>query len=208
MKLFQLKNGYRYTSDTIFLWNYICEYYFSTRKNTRAKVLDVGAGCGILGLLIKRDFPSVDLSLLEIQEQNLQILNKNCEENSLQAQILRADFANLALSKSATSLSLEDFVRASNSHLKPNGTLMFCYEAEKLAKICEILQKYGLNLTNLGFVYPNEKKNAKLALFKAQKNSRSPCEIIAPIYTFINEQTSEIAERIYKKADLESIDFE
>ncbi|WP_314986754.1 methyltransferase [uncultured Campylobacter sp.] len=199
-------------------------------------VLDVGAGCGILGLLLKRDFESINLSLLEIQERNLEILRLNSLQNDLPAEILHADFAefksekrfdfivsnppfyrerislskepHMALSKSAASLSLRDFVRSANAHLKPGGTLIFCYEAGKLAKICELLSEFRLNLTRLGFVYPDISKPAKLALLQARKNSRSPCEITLPIYASAHGRRTAQAHAIYKSADLTSVDYE
>lgn len=199
-------------------------------------VLDVGAGCGILGLLLKRDFESINLSLLEIQERNLEILRLNSLQNDLPAEILHADFAefksekrfdfivsnppfyrerislskepHMALSKSAASLSLQDFVRSANAHLKPGGTLIFCYEAVKLAKICELLGEFKLNLTRLGFVYPDISKPAKLALLQARKNSRSPCEIVLPIYASAHGNRTAQAHAIYKSADLTSVDYE
>ena len=199
-------------------------------------VLDVGAGCGILGLLLKRDFESINLSLLEIQERNLEILKLNSSQNGLAAEILHADFAefksekrfdfivsnppfyrerislskepHMALSKSAASLSLRDFVRSANAHLKPGGTLIFCYEAGKLAKICELLGEFRLNLTRLGFVYPDISKPAKLALMQARKNSRSPCEITLPIYASAHGRRTAQAQAIYKSADLTSVDYE
>ena len=199
-------------------------------------VLDVGAGCGILGFLLKRDFESINLSLLEIQERNLEILRLNSLQNDLPAEILHADFAefksekrfdfivsnppfyrerislskepHMALSKSAASLSLRDFVRSANAHLKPSGTLIFCYEAGKLAKICELLGEFRLNLTRLGFVYPDISKPAKLALLQARKNSRSPCEITLPIYASAHGRRTAQAHAIYKSADLTSVDYE
>lgn len=199
-------------------------------------VLDVGAGCGILGLLLKRDFESINLSLLEIQERNLEILRLNSLQNDLSAEILHADFAefksekrfdfivsnppfyrerislskepHMALSKSAASLSLRDFVRSANAHLKPGGTLIFCYEAGKLSKICELFGEFRLNLTRLGFVYPDISKPAKLALLQARKNSRSPCEIVLPIYASAHGRRTAQAHAIYKSADLTSVDYE
>ena len=199
-------------------------------------VLDVGAGCGILGFLLKRDFKSINLSLLEIQERNLEILRLNSLQNDLPAEILHADFAefkskkrfdfivsnppfyrerislskepHMALSKSAASLSLRDFVRSANAHLKPGGTLIFCYEAGKLAKICELLGEFRLNLTRLGFVYPDISKPAKLALLQARKNSRSPCEITIPIYASAHGKRTAQAHAIYKSANLTSVDYE
>lgn len=321
MRLYQPKKGYRYTSDTIFLWNFIrtrglkggqnftrelradrdlaavrtcrsapaaCDDLKSALRsgeisselerfdcaingasdaekiknfthaadsasfakegenfrcraafNPRAiygDVLDVGAGCGILGFLLKRDFKSINLSLLEIQERNLEILKLNSSQNDFPAEILHADFAefkskkrfdfivsnppfyrerislskelHMALSKSATSLSLQCFIRSANSHLKPNGTLIFCYDAGKIAKICEILESFKLNLTRLGFVYPSCDKAAKLALIEARKGSRAQCEIIAPLYASAQGERTKEAEAIYKSADLASVDYE
>ena len=157
-------------------------------------------------------------------------------QNDLPAEILHADFAefkskkrfdfivsnppfyrerislskepHMAFSKSAASLSLRDFVRSANAHLKPGGTLIFCYEAGKLAKICELLGEFRLNLTRLGFVYPDISKPAKLALLQARKNSRSPCEITIPIYASAHGRRTAQAHAIYKSADLTSVDYE
>ena len=52
MILAQLENGYRYNSDTLVLYDFIC----SGVGEISGRVLDVGAGCGILGLLLKSDF--------------------------------------------------------------------------------------------------------------------------------------------------------
>lgn len=215
--------------------NFRCRAAFNPRA-IYGDVLDVGAGCGILGFLLKRDFKSINLSLLEIQERNLEILKLNSLQNGLAAEILHADFAefksekrfdfivsnppfyrerislskepHIALSKSAASLSLQCFIRSANSHLKPNGTLIFCYDAGKIGKICEILEGSKLNLTRLGFVYPSCDKAAKLALIEARKGSRAQCEIIPPLYAAAHGERTKEAEAIYKSADLASVDHE
>ncbi|MCI7587670.1 MAG: methyltransferase, partial [Campylobacter sp.] len=73
MKLFQLKDGYRYNSDSLFLWDF-------ARKNCSFKasqsLLDVGCGCGILGLLLARDF-NCALSCIDIQPQNCELAQIN-----------------------------------------------------------------------------------------------------------------------------------
>lgn len=215
--------------------NFACRAAFNPRA-IYGDVLDVGAGCGILGFLLKRDFKSINLSLLEIQERNLEILKLNSSQNDLPAEILHANFAefksekrfdfivsnppfyrerislskepHMALSKSAASLSLQCFIRSANSHLKPNGTLIFCYDAGKIAKICEILEGSKLNLTRLGFVYPSCDKAAKLALIEARKGSHAQCEIIPPLYAAAHGERTKEAETIYKSADLASVDYE
>ncbi|MDY2764284.1 tRNA1(Val) (adenine(37)-N6)-methyltransferase [Campylobacter sp.] len=88
MKLFQLKDGYRYNSDSLFLWDF-------ARKNCSFKasqsLLDVGCGCGILGLLLARDF-NCALSCIDIQPQNCQLAQINAQANDIKASIICADF--------------------------------------------------------------------------------------------------------------------
>ena len=88
MKLFQLKDGYRYNSDSLFLWDF-------ARKNCSFKasqsLLDVGCGCGILGLLLARDF-NCALSCIDIQPQNCELTQINAGVNDIKASIICADF--------------------------------------------------------------------------------------------------------------------
>ena len=88
MKLFQLKDGYRYNSDSLFLWDF-------ARKNCSFKasqsLLDVGCGCGILGLLLARDF-NCALSCIDIQPQNCELAQINAQANGIKASSICADF--------------------------------------------------------------------------------------------------------------------
>ena len=88
MKIFQLKDGYRYNSDSLFLWDF-------ARKNCSFKasqsLLDVGCGCGILGLLLARDF-NCALSCIDIQPQNCKLAQINAGANDIKASIICADF--------------------------------------------------------------------------------------------------------------------
>ena len=88
MKIFQLKDGYRYNSDSLFLWDF-------ARKNCSFKasqsLLDVGCGCGILGLLLARDF-NCALSCIDIQPQNCELAQINAGANDIKASIICADF--------------------------------------------------------------------------------------------------------------------
>ena len=88
MKLFQLKDGYLYNSDSLFLWDF-------ARKNCSFKasqsLLDVGCGCGILGLLLARDF-NCALSCIDIQPQNCELAQINAQANDIKASIICADF--------------------------------------------------------------------------------------------------------------------
>ena len=70
MLLYQPDEGYCYNSDSIFLYGFI------SRFEPKGKTLDVGAGCGIVGLLVARDFPAVTLEAVEKQSAQFLSLTK------------------------------------------------------------------------------------------------------------------------------------
>ncbi|MBR4532845.1 methyltransferase [bacterium] len=98
-ELYQSKNGYRFNSDSMILsWfvNRICSGLSS--ENT---ALEIGAGSGIVSIVLKRRgfLPKIDC--VEIQESLYEILEKNIESNSLTGEIFPfyADFADFAGTK-------------------------------------------------------------------------------------------------------------
>ena len=98
-ELYQSKNGYRFNSDSMILsWfvNRICP-----NLGTENSALEIGAGSGIVSIVLKRRgfLPKIDC--VEIQGSLYKILEKNIETNSLTGEILPfcADFADFARTK-------------------------------------------------------------------------------------------------------------
>jgi hypothetical protein len=229
MIIFQLKDGYRYNSDTMFL------YDFARENGIKGKVVDVGCGSGILGLLLKRDFRDISLSLLDILEINIAISKRNACANGLDAEFITADFANfktdvrfdyvvsnppfyhdgakeslnehLRAARYSRSLDLRDFIAGANSLLAPRGTLIFCYDAKRTAEILTVLKEFKLTPTRLKAVHPRRNKEAKLILIEAKKSSKSLMKISPPIFTFEGESYSTEAGKIFARADTKSEDF-
>lgn len=98
-ELYQSKNGYRFNSDSMILsWfvNRICQNLGSENS-----ALEIGAGSGIVSIVLKRRgfLPKIDC--VEIQESLYEILAKNIERNALSGEIspFCADFAGFATTK-------------------------------------------------------------------------------------------------------------
>lgn len=228
LKIYQYKNAYRYNSDTIFLYDFI--------EHCAGGLLEVGSGSGILGLLLKRDFPSLNLTQIDIQEANLALNTKNANINHLNSDIICENFldyktelkfdmivsnppyfeANLQrssnihldISKNNQNLPLEDFIKKSNSLLKPKGRLIFCYDVAQISKIIYFLQKYKLNLEKICFVYAKKDKNSHLILIETKKSSKNLAKILPPIYiNGKNNQFSKMATKIFKKANTKSYEW-
>ena len=91
IKVYQNKNGYRFSVDALLLYSFV---------NTRhaEKIIDLGAGSGIIGLLLAKKYAAAEVSLLELQESLCRLAKKNIELNGLQERVgvIRADIKNIA----------------------------------------------------------------------------------------------------------------
>lgn len=221
LELYQLQNGYRYNSDTLFLYDFI-------GSKPKGQILDVGCGCGILGLLVARD-NEIKLTGIDIDPLNVQISRHNASVNGIAGEFIAEDFSkfksdikfdfiisnppfyhtdvtksqnkHIANSRYSDSLSLEEFLASCNRNIKPKGVLYFCYDAKQIGDIIPLLSKFKLNLTKLKFIYSKDNQNAKLVLIEAKKSSRSMCEVVLPLVVFDKDELSVDAREIFNKAN-------
>ena len=98
-ELYQSKNGYRFNSDSMILsWftNRIC-----SNMSSENSALEIGAGSGIVSIVLKRRgfLPKIDC--VEIQKTMFEILEKNVKHNGLSTEItpVFADFLTFAAEK-------------------------------------------------------------------------------------------------------------
>ncbi|MCZ6156624.1 methyltransferase [Campylobacter ureolyticus] len=229
MIIYQLKDGYRYNSDTIMLYNFIFDI------SPKGDILEVGAGCGVLGLLLKRDLKNANLTLMDIQKENIKLCEINSNENRLDINTILADFKefrsdkrydviisnppyyhdgviksenlHLNISRYSSNLSLSDLIQNSSTHLKSHGSLIFCYDAKQLMNVAYLLLKNKFCMTKLKFIYPKIGKRAKIALIEAKKSSKSLCLVDEGFYLSDENGYTKEALKLFKKANLESKDI-
>jgi len=89
MLLYQPQEGYCYNSDSVFLYDFISSFKPSGR------VLDVGAGCGIVGLLVARDNKKIQLEAVEKQDLFVEYATINARVNNIEYKIHKKDFLDL-----------------------------------------------------------------------------------------------------------------
>lgn len=231
MNISQYKDGFRYTSDTMFLWDFALGFI------KKGSALEVGGGSGVLGLLLARD-REIELSIVEKEPKMAYLCSLNANNNNIKAKIHNIDFANfepmqnekfdyivsnppfyheerpksqndsLIASRYADSLSLELFLTKSKKLLKPSGELIFCYDASRLQDISTIANKLkGGALTHIRFVHAKADKKAKIALFRLKNSSRAHLEISPPLIVMQNGSYSLEAAEIFKKASCNSFDI-
>lgn len=86
MQIYQPKNGYCYNSDTLFLYDFALPFL-----KHRYHLLEVGAGCGILGLLCARD-SACQLTMIEKNPKMAELCAHNLRINQIKAHLICADF--------------------------------------------------------------------------------------------------------------------
>jgi tRNA1Val (adenine37-N6)-methyltransferase len=76
VKIYQSKSGYRFSVDALLLYSFV-------NSRLAGKIADLGAGSGIIGLLLARKYPEADVYLFELQKSLSAMAEKNITLNSL-----------------------------------------------------------------------------------------------------------------------------
>ncbi len=92
IKLFQSKKGYRFSVDALLLSDFV------NLKKVR-KIGDLGAGSGIVGILLAKKYPDARVTLFEIQDSLAALAEKNVSLNNLRDRVtvMKADIKGLRL---------------------------------------------------------------------------------------------------------------
>ncbi|MBD3823061.1 MAG: methyltransferase [Epsilonproteobacteria bacterium] len=227
MILYQPERGYCYNSDSIFLFDFIDSF------SPKGSMLDVGAGCGVVGLLVAKHNPKVSLEAVEKQEIFTHYARNNARVNEISYKLHHSDFLELdesvkydyivsnppfyhdGVSKSEDemlyaarynlNLPIEQFFKKVNRLLKPQGHFIFCYDASQFGLLCKELYNVKIPPVDVRFVHPKIDKKASLVMIHARNGSKSMMHIMPPLISFENEEFTPMAKSIYKKAATQSI---
>lgn len=227
MLLYQPQEGYCYNSDSVFLYDFIDSF------NPKGKVLDVGAGCGVVGLLVARDNKKVELEAVEKQEAFIHYATTNARVNKIAYKMHEGSFLELdentkydyiisnppfyhdGASRSEDemlfnaryniNLPIKDFFKKVSQLLKPQSHFIFCYDASQFGLICAELDKVNLRVVDVQFVHPKIDKKASLVMLHVKNGSKSLMKVWEPFISFDGNEVSQKAQDIYKKAKTQSI---
>jgi tRNA1(Val) A37 N6-methylase TrmN6 len=227
MLLYQPESGYCYNSDSVFLYDFI------SSLKPKGRVLDVGAGCGIVGLLVARDFKKVELEAVEVQESFAKYATQNAKVNEIAYRLHKKDFLDLdedvkydyiisnppfypsGVTKSENemllkarynvNLPLDKFFKKVSRLLKPHSHFVFCYDPTQFGDICAELDRVKMKLVDVVFVHPKADRAASLVMIHARNGSKSLMKVHPPLISFEGEEFSQRVKNIYEKAKTQSI---
>jgi tRNA1(Val) A37 N6-methylase TrmN6 len=214
MFLYQPSDGYRYNSDSIFLYDFV------RRFSPKGRVLDVGCGVGIIGLLIARDWP-VQMEIIDKQSEMIAYAAHNYTINGLSVEANVGDFGTFApdgqydmivsnppfydsavtqsgdtrlnIARYAHHLPIAELIAGVKRLLRPRGYFVFVYDAKQTDTVLSHLREAKLNPEAIRFVHPKADREAKVALIAARANSRAMLRVLPPLIVF-DEQSRYLPE--------------
>jgi tRNA1Val (adenine37-N6)-methyltransferase len=226
MILHQPESGYCYNSDSLFLYDFINQF------QPKGRVLDVGAGCGIVGLLVARDNEKVELEAVEKQEIFVEYAKKNAQVNGINYKIYHSDLNSLEVDekydyiisnppfypsgaqKSSdemlfqarydVNLPIEQFFKKVSQLLKPKSHFIFCYDATQFGLVCAELARVKMRVVDVRFVHPKVDRSASIVMVHARNGSNALMKVWPPFISFIADEQSDESKAIYKKANTQS----
>ena len=163
-KMVVKEKGLKITDDAILLSKFIKGYFDTNYKNVREKktFLEIGAGQGVISLLLSETAIVLKIFAVEIQEEIFKILKKNVEINKLNDKII-------PINKNIKSIEGEyDFIFSNPPYKKINSGKMPRNEAERVSKyevlltLEELILEIKRLLKNYGeffVIVPNDRLN-------------------------------------------------
>lgn len=80
LRCLQPRQGYRFSVDAVLLAHFIT-------PDHHARILDLGAGCGIISLILSHRYSTVSLVALEVQSRLVELIRHNVVVNTLENRV-------------------------------------------------------------------------------------------------------------------------
>jgi tRNA1Val (adenine37-N6)-methyltransferase len=223
IKLFQAKNGYRFSVDAVLL-----EHFITAGKLGNG--IELGCGSGIISILLAKRMKDVKITAVEIQKSLAERAERNVRLNGLgdRIGILSKDMRELktlyetnsfdfvfsnppfrkpktgrvssdkerAVARHEIEITISDLVGAAAYLLKHTGRFFLIYHPFRLAELITLLRSSKLEPKRMRFVHSMKGEEAKMVLIEAVKGAGVWLKIAPPLYLYKakNEYSDEVKE--------------
>ncbi len=215
ISIIQLKNGFRYGLEAVFLAAFV-NGYLKKYKKKNFLLADVGSGVGTISLIIAHKNNGAKISAIENNTHYLKIANENIIKNNFQKKInaIKCDildvnshltnsfdivvtnppFNEQQQKKSENELdnyakiiaNYESWIDNSLKLLNDRGTIFLIIPTGLLEKTLISLKKKTGSF-KIFPIWPNQKKSSKRLILFAKKGGASPTELMSGVRLYNNQ---------------------
>ena len=211
VKLYQQKEGYRFSVDAVLLAAFAL-------ARTSGRVVDLGTGNGIVPVILAGHEKFSSITGVEIQEGPAALAEKNICYNDCQdrVEILHADLRNIRTVLPAETFdtatmnppfyaagsgrvspdrqnaaarhelygNLADFITSASYLLKQKGRLVVVYNPSRLVDLITLMRASNIEPKNLQFVHGKVNSPAAMVLAEGIKAARAEVKILPPLIMY------------------------
>lgn len=193
--------GWRFSEDSVHLAEFV---------PMGGRILDAGAGCGVIAMIIKRRFPESKVFALEIDEIMCAVANENFRLNQTDIKIIQADMKNPPLppifdvvvsnppylpvdegkgsenplkfkAKWEIELELESLVKSTANILREKGYFVVCYPVWRMVDVLNMMSIHGIKPVEIKFVHHSLSSPSDFFLVKGRKSVKEKLKVLSPI---------------------------
>lgn len=185
------------------------------------KVLDMGAGCGIVSLVLCGHYPIGEYTGIDLQPEMVDMANRSVQLNGLSnVRFVCADMKTFdgkcayhvvvcnppyerthtgaqcenpheALARYEIGVTLEEVVACAARALVPNGRFYLIHKAERLTELICLLHQYGVELKTIQPIQTKVDTPPRLLLLSAVKGGKAYLHWKAPLVLAPQRQEKE-----------------
>ncbi|MCX7945312.1 MAG: methyltransferase [Deltaproteobacteria bacterium] len=211
IKLYQPKEGYRFSEDSILLADF--------SLGIKGLSIDLGTGCGVIPIIIAMRSKGIEkIYGVEIQERLSYLAKENVKINKLEGRIeiitqdirkLKENFApqvfdlvisnppymqvdrgiissasEKAFARHEILLRIQDILNISRYLLKSKGVLKLVYPTMRLVDLFVLMRMRKIEPKRIRLVYYRQDTPSNIALIEGVKFGKSSLEILPPLILF------------------------
>ena len=215
ISIIQLKKGFRYGFEAVFLASFVNGYLKKIKKKKRS-LADVGSGVGTISLIIAYQNNDINITAIENNDSILGISSENIIKNNFQKKVnvIKEDILNIdsqlnnsfdfvvtnppfyfdQQKKSVNDLdnyakrivNYESWIEGSLKILKDKGIIFLIIPTGLLEKSLTCLSKKAGSF-KIFPIWPDQKRSSKRLIIMAKKGGSSPTELVSGLKLFNNQ---------------------
>ena len=206
LKMYQFKDGYNFTSDSVLLANFVsCKH--------KDICVEIGTGSGVISILVSHKQKPKNIYAFELQSKYANLAQKNIDFNKIEnitvinddvlnfkkhlSQEVDVVFCNppyfdgefksakkeVAICKHQKFLPMEKLIVCAKDMLKFGGSFFVVYPAQNISKLIYLLTKHNLMPKKMFFAQPKENKNANTVYIMCKKGGKEGTLVLPTLIT-------------------------